>query len=573
MALGKVFGGVIKQGIVKSSRPVNRLSSYDSGLQNRIVKKYDDMKYSLGKKGQDYAKRAGSYVTNKARSAYHATGNMARGMTSTSRGVATSRGFEADGSGVGRAVRNRIGQNREMSRISARADDAVRGAYRTSDQGLGEAASGFGRAMSSMGRSTWNFLKKVPGSAIGDMVSAPFRAVGYAGKSLGRGIQSGYHAFDEATDKIADKAIAKYNSAAKTTGDFIDSAKDAVKGKFNTAGNYISGKYNTASNYVKESASHRLDQAKGAYGRASEALSEQAEISKENVAGMWGTLSSKASSGAHAVANAFSTAKTAVGKKFNDIGESISETASNVTGKVKNKISSLRSSKPETPEMPRIDEKDLGTVDVNSDSEWEKLYLNQNKKTISKADANPWGTRGKFHLDDNDPKIIAEREGRDPSKVSRDTKPKPAPPPKENPSKTDVTDSEPQSGGDFIETLSGYGDGKASNRMVANLQSQYKGVDAQIKEIQNNSKLSDKQKEEAINKIYSGFGKGVTDDASLQQHLLDKAKAGPGAMDYIMGYHVPEYGAGLAALAGTLNMALGNDKGQKTNAELYSNPF
>lgn len=136
---------------------------------------------------------------------------------------------------------------------------------------------------------------------------------------------------------------------------------------------------------------------------------------------------------------------------------------------------------------------------------------------------------------------------------------------------TQPLQSGPISANDFA-AMSGSSN-KASDYMGKRLARRYNETDAKIKAIQDNADLSEADKTKQINDIYAVFGDNVKNMNDVQQSLFEQAKRGPSAWDYAMGYEVPQAITGVALLGGMASMALGNSKGQKTNAELYSNPF
>lgn len=136
---------------------------------------------------------------------------------------------------------------------------------------------------------------------------------------------------------------------------------------------------------------------------------------------------------------------------------------------------------------------------------------------------------------------------------------------------TQPLQSGPVSADDFA-AMSGSSN-KASDYMGKRLARRYNETDAKIKAIQDNADLSEADKTKQINDIYAVFGDNVKNMNDVQQSLFEQAKRGPSAWDYAMGYEVPQAITGVALLGGMASMALGNSKGQKTNAELYSNPF
>ena len=136
---------------------------------------------------------------------------------------------------------------------------------------------------------------------------------------------------------------------------------------------------------------------------------------------------------------------------------------------------------------------------------------------------------------------------------------------------TQPLQSGPVSADDFA-VISGSSN-RASDYMGKRLARKYNETDARIQVIQNDSKLPEADKTKQINEIYASFGDNVKNMNDVQQSLFEQAKRGPSAWDYAMGYKVPQAITGVTLLGGMASMALGNSKGQKTNAELYSNPF
>lgn len=71
------------------------------------------------------------------------------------------------------------------------------------------------------------------------------------------------------------------------------------------------------------------------------------------------------------------------------------------------------------------------------------------------------------------------------------------------------------------------------------------------------------------------YGLNATDEAGLRkqfgEQLESEAGQGPTTMDWIMGNHVPHKMVGGAAIAGAMSSIFGG--GQRSNADLYSNPF
>ena len=131
--------------------------------------------------------------------------------------------------------------------------------------------------------------------------------------------------------------------------------------------------------------------------------------------------------------------------------------------------------------------------------------------------------------------------------------------------------SGPVSADDFT-AISG-SNNRASDYMRNRLARRYNETDARIKAIQDNADLSEADKTKQINDIYAGFGDNIKNMNDVKQSLFEQAKLGPTTWDYAMGYKVPQAITGVTLLGGMASMALGNSKGQKTNAELYSNPF
>lgn len=136
---------------------------------------------------------------------------------------------------------------------------------------------------------------------------------------------------------------------------------------------------------------------------------------------------------------------------------------------------------------------------------------------------------------------------------------------------TQPLQSGPVSTDDFTTVISG--NNRASDYMKERLARRFNETDAKIKAIQDNADLPEADKTKQINDIYATYGNNVKNMNDVKQSLLEQAKQGPSTMDYVYGYKVPQAITGVTLLGGMASMTLGNSKGQKTNAELYSNPF
>lgn len=111
--------------------------------------------------------------------------------------------------------------------------------------------------------------------------------------------------------------------------------------------------------------------------------------------------------------------------------------------------------------------------------------------------------------------------------------------------------------------------GRAGNYSYNRITNEFQEVIAQMQQVRNdiiNGKASSKDLQKLMNKY------GKTDE-EVKQYFINQIERGPSTMDYIYGYKVPQAITGVTLLGGMISMALGNNKGQKTNAELYSNPF
>lgn len=136
---------------------------------------------------------------------------------------------------------------------------------------------------------------------------------------------------------------------------------------------------------------------------------------------------------------------------------------------------------------------------------------------------------------------------------------------------TQPLQSGPVSADDFA-AISG-GSNNAYDAMHKRLAARYNETDARIQAIKDNADLSEIDKTKKINEIYATYGDNVKNMNDVKQSLYEQARQGPSTMDYVYGYKVPQAITGVTLLGGMASMALGNSKGQKTNAELYSNPF
>ena len=82
-----------------------------------------------------------------------------------------------------------------------------------------------------------------------------------------------------------------------------------------------------------------------------------------------------------------------------------------------------------------------------------------------------------------------------------------------------------------------------------------------------------KQYDLDMSNIRAGNYEGKASDAvkKAQEAATERIQAGPGVMDYLNAYRVPETAAGVGILAGVGSSMFGN--GARSNAELYSSPF
>lgn len=124
---------------------------------------------------------------------------------------------------------------------------------------------------------------------------------------------------------------------------------------------------------------------------------------------------------------------------------------------------------------------------------------------------------------------------------------------------------------DFINNNSN--NSPAYTAMNKRLSTRFNEIDSKIKAIKDDKDLSNIDKTKQINDIYSSFGDNVKNMHDVKRSLIEQAKQGPTIRDYAIGYKVPQAITGVTLLGGMASMTLGNSKGQKTNAELYSNPF
>lgn len=119
------------------------------------------------------------------------------------------------------------------------------------------------------------------------------------------------------------------------------------------------------------------------------------------------------------------------------------------------------------------------------------------------------------------------------------------------------------------------GFGKARNLMGKRLENKYKEANAQLGEIRDQLKSGNISINEYNNKrndIYSNFGnsKSLSD---IKNYLQEQATQGPQIQDYAHAYAPHAIGVGLTVGLGNATVEAFNSKGQKSNADLYSNPF
>lgn len=78
---------------------------------------------------------------------------------------------------------------------------------------------------------------------------------------------------------------------------------------------------------------------------------------------------------------------------------------------------------------------------------------------------------------------------------------------------------------------------------------------------------------EEYNSIIDRYG-GATSRRGFQDHMLgNMQKSGPGVMDYVWGYKMPQTVVGAGLIFGLGSEIVGANNGQKSNAELYSTPM
>lgn len=131
--------------------------------------------------------------------------------------------------------------------------------------------------------------------------------------------------------------------------------------------------------------------------------------------------------------------------------------------------------------------------------------------------------------------------------------------------------SGPISANDFA-TMSG-SDNRASSYMGKRLANRLNETSAKIKAIKDNADLSEVDKTKQINDIYSTFGDNVKNIDDVSRILQQEAQNGPGIRDYVHAYSGHVVGAGMVLGMGNAVLDAADTKGQKTNAQLYSNPF
>lgn len=119
------------------------------------------------------------------------------------------------------------------------------------------------------------------------------------------------------------------------------------------------------------------------------------------------------------------------------------------------------------------------------------------------------------------------------------------------------------------------GFGRARNLMGKRLENKYKETNAKLDNLRNDLRsgnLSIDEYNTKRNEIYSDFGnsKSLLD---IKNYLQEQAMQGPQIQDYVHAYTPHVIGIGMAAGLGNATLDAFNSKGQKSNADLYSNPF
>ena len=111
---------------------------------------------------------------------------------------------------------------------------------------------------------------------------------------------------------------------------------------------------------------------------------------------------------------------------------------------------------------------------------------------------------------------------------------------------------------------------RATKYMSKRLASQFSSDVSKLENLYSNASLNPEQAKE-LNSIYSRYN-NAQDLAGMKNYIVNQAKQGPEVMDYVMGYKVPQTALGFAIAGGVIS-SMWNNGGQKSNAELYSNPF
>lgn len=140
-----------------------------------------------------------------------------------------------------------------------------------------------------------------------------------------------------------------------------------------------------------------------------------------------------------------------------------------------------------------------------------------------------------------------------------------------NSNTTQPLQSGPISANDFA-AMSG-SDNRASSYMGKRLANRLNETNAKIKAIKDNADLSEIDKTKQINDIYSTFGDNVKNIDDVSRILQQEAQNGPDIRDYVHAYSGHVVGAGMVLGMGNAVLDAADTKGQKTNAQLYSNPF
>ena len=117
---------------------------------------------------------------------------------------------------------------------------------------------------------------------------------------------------------------------------------------------------------------------------------------------------------------------------------------------------------------------------------------------------------------------------------------------------------------------------KSSDLMGKRLANKYNEIKAKRDDFEkqlNNNKITRNDYNSKIQELFNSVGNNVKSMNDVSRILQQEAQNGPGIRDYVHAYSGHVVGAGMVLGMGNAVLDAADTKGQKTNAQLYSNPF